>query len=256
MKNVIILFCFLFSINAYSQCLVYDNFELDTISQSGNDCELEATINWTNTDASDFYIISDDIDYFEQIDPALETITIIYEHKCDDFITLNLFALDTNGDPCLDILITIPDVPVPVELTKWDAVANDNGVLLEWSTEVELFNEGFMLYHSLDGYQREEIAFVAGYGTTVEEKTYSYQHFTNDSENYYQLKQIDTDGGVTWYDVIQVKKPILVKVYPNPVEDILVLETPFEIKKINTSRWNKGLNLFRHEDNVFKIVKL
>lgn len=44
--------------------------------------------------------------------------------------------------------------------------------------------------------------------------------------NYYRLKQVDKDGKLTYSKTVFVdfNKPTLVKLYPNPVKDILVLE--------------------------------
>jgi len=111
---------------------------------------------------------------------------------------------------------------VPVELSGFTAIVDGNDVQLNWTTETELNNSGFEILRSVDGNNWENIAFVPGFGTASEPRTY---YFT-DAElksgfNSYRLKQIDFDGSFEYSDIVNVfvSSPIdynLEQNYPNP----------------------------------------
>ncbi|MCX7610171.1 MAG: M28 family peptidase [Ignavibacterium sp.] len=129
-----------------------------------------------------------------------------------------------------DIKISIYSSLVPVELTSFTASANNNNVVLNWSTATELNNKGFeieraSLRNSLESSQTlnwEKIGFVEGNGTTSEIKEYSFtDKKLNIGTYYYRLKQIDFDGSFVYSQEIKVDltSPInynLSQNYPNP----------------------------------------
>ncbi|MEN0005475.1 MAG: T9SS type A sorting domain-containing protein [Bacteroidota bacterium] len=111
-------------------------------------------------------------------------------------------------------------VVLPVELTAFTASSRDGQVLLEWKTETEIDNEGFDILRSTDGKSWEKLGFIKGYGTTYEAQNY---RFIDDQpihgENYYRLKQIDTDGTFEFTNIVsaQFTAKQEVNLYPNPV---------------------------------------
>lgn len=111
----------------------------------------------------------------------------------------------------------------PVELSSFAATSSKNGVLLEWTTASETNNLGFAIERKLqDSDVWQKVGFVRGFGTTNEEKAYSY----NDSPDQigtldYRLKQIDTDGAFEYSQIVsvQVEAPSrfeLAQNFPNP----------------------------------------
>ncbi len=111
---------------------------------------------------------------------------------------------------------------IPVELTSFNATVQDNRVVLEWTTATETNNYGFEIESGFDNQEFETIAFVPGYGTTAESKSYSY---TIDElitqKTYFRLKQMDYDGSFKYYDAVKVDAviPTLYEVtqnFPNP----------------------------------------
>lgn len=116
---------------------------------------------------------------------------------------------------------------VPVELISFSAEVNNNTVILNWITATEINNRGFeiekQVMSSEYGLGRwETIGFVDGYGTTTENKTYSYTDENLINGTYlYRLKQIDFDGSFEYSNVIEVTvvNPtdyFLSPNYPNP----------------------------------------
>lgn len=111
---------------------------------------------------------------------------------------------------------------VPVELTSFTANVVGSSVELNWTTATELNNSGFEIERSEDNVSFEKIAFVPGFGTTTEPKSYSYtDQSVNGGTYYFRLKQIDFDGSFVYSDVVEVDVTLpsifaLEQNYPNP----------------------------------------
>jgi len=110
---------------------------------------------------------------------------------------------------------------VPVELTSFTTMVEENSVILEWETATEKNNYGFEIQRWYDS-EFKTIAFVKGSGTTVEPKEYSYYDKNLDNGSYkYRLKQIDFDGTFEFSDQVEVNVSyistfVLQQNYPNP----------------------------------------
>jgi len=79
------------------------------------------------------------------------------------------------------------DFIVPVELTSFSAFADNNNIVLSWSTVTETNNQGFKIYRN-----GNNIAFVEGNGTTTETQNYSFVDVNLQSGIYnYRLSQQD-----------------------------------------------------------------
>ncbi|NNJ52685.1 MAG: T9SS type A sorting domain-containing protein, partial [Ignavibacteriaceae bacterium] len=111
---------------------------------------------------------------------------------------------------------------VPVELTSFTAAVVKDGVELNWATATETNNQGFEVEKLNSEGEFENIGFIAGFGTTVEPKEYSFTDNSVSSGSYtYRLKQIDYDGKSSYSDelIVEVVLPIeyaLEQNYPNP----------------------------------------
>jgi len=110
---------------------------------------------------------------------------------------------------------------IPVELTSFAASVNDGEVTLSWSTSTETNNQGFDVERN-SGNGFEKIGFVAGFGTSTENHSYSFVDGSLQEGSYtYRLKQIDYDGTFEYSDVIEVDVTVpkvfaLEQNYPNP----------------------------------------
>jgi len=111
---------------------------------------------------------------------------------------------------------------VPVELTSFTAAANDDDVVLNWSTATELNNFGFEVQRSFEGNEFVTVGFVNGHGTTTEAKNYRFLDANLTAGNYsYRLKQVDFNGTFSFSDDVNVDVtgPLqfeLAQNYPNP----------------------------------------
>ncbi len=116
----------------------------------------------------------------------------------------------------------LPAGTIPVELMSFEANVSGTSVNLNWSTATELNNSGFEIERKSNLDEWTKISFVAGYGTTSEQKNYSFVDDNLTAGKYnYRLKQIDFDGkfeysNIIEVDIIAVEKFELSQNYPNP----------------------------------------
>jgi hypothetical protein len=114
---------------------------------------------------------------------------------------------------------------LPIELLSFSGSANNGLVNLTWVSATEADNEYYTLERTLNGFNYEKIAQIAGAGNSSSLRTYT---FTDESPaqgiNYYRLKQTDFDGKSSYLGIttVSVSMPALSKrmqVLPNPFHD-------------------------------------
>ena len=122
----------------------------------------------------------------------------------------------------LDNFEVYVDDLIPVELTSFAAIVNENDAILNWSTATETNNMGFEIQRSSNGSDYSRIAFVEGHGTVSEAQNYSFTDQNLEVGTYtYRLKQVDYNGSFEYSKVIEVEilAPdifTLEQNYPNP----------------------------------------
>lgn len=117
------------------------------------------------------------------------------------------YTLTTTGDACStkSAEIRFAVIPLPVELTQFEAQAVAPNVLVRWETKSETNNDYFTLWRSRDGVSFEQIAHIAGAGNTSIPRHYSFVDNNPISGiAYYRLQQTDFDGTTTVHHVIPV----------------------------------------------------
>jgi hypothetical protein len=119
------------------------------------------------------------------------------------------------------------DQSIPVELTSFTGLPDENKIILNWSTASEMNNMGFEIQRLQD--KNEElpewhvIGFISGSGTSAEVQNYSFSDENLVPGFYsYRLKQIDYNGNFIYSNEIEVElintltDYQLFQNYPNP----------------------------------------
>lgn len=110
---------------------------------------------------------------------------------------------------------------LPIELEKFSAEAKKYRVQLDWTTASEKNNDHFLVLRSSDAQNFTPIARVPGAGDS--NLPLNYQELDTDpltNWSYYQLQQIDYNGGTSFSDIEAVlfePDAIKINVYPNPI---------------------------------------
>ncbi len=119
---------------------------------------------------------------------------------------------------------------VPVEMSLFTAQQNDKKIFLSWWTESETNNYGFYVERKALG-DWQEVGFVTGSGTTIEQHNYSFldDYTANDGPVYYRLKQVDYDASYKYSNIITVNPVVpasfkLEQNYPNPFNSSTVIK--------------------------------
>jgi len=120
---------------------------------------------------------------------------------------------------------------LPVEWSKiTQARIEKRSVIIQFSTAQQINNSHFDIEHSQDGRNYQSIGRIEGEGNTFTEMDYEYIYETPKAGmSYYRVKQVDFDDQFSYSNVASlVYKVDNVSVYPNPVTDRLVLNSPNE----------------------------
>lgn len=108
--------------------------------------------------------------------------------------------------------------PLPITLTFFVGSLNTDppgSILLEWETLNETDNEFFTIQRSADAQNFQDIAFMAGQGTSVVPQFYQFlDEQPLPRINYYRLKQTDFDGSFSFSPIIAVDPDLDLKKKP------------------------------------------
>ena len=137
-----------------------------------------------------------------------------------------------------------PNTPVPVELTRFTAVAVGETSALEWQTASELGNAGYEVQRNTLGSDWVTIGWVDGNGTKQSASDYAFvDEAPLNGVNYYRLRQVDFDGSEAYSGVASTRfdKRTAVAVYPNPSQgkfrvdfpQVLTGEVLFRVADVN-----------------------
>jgi hypothetical protein len=109
---------------------------------------------------------------------------------------------------------------LPVILTNFSVFDEKQEIRLNWSTEVEIGTEKFVIERSRTGHDFEQILELRSEGSPTLGYDYSIMDSSpNIGDNYYRLKILDFDGSYSYSNIrlARVKSgETIVTVYPNP----------------------------------------
>lgn len=154
--------------------------------------------------ANDFgvYWSSDGGTSFSKLNNGMPFLPVIDFDFYDDGSNRYLRAA-THGRGVYELNI---DSPLPVELSNFEVIAQEQSVLLNWETISETNNFGFEVQRSEGGNEFVKLGFVQGNGNTNKPQYYSYTDAELPLVNkvWYRLKQIDNDGQYKYSKTVSV----------------------------------------------------
>ena len=135
-----------------------------------------------------------------------------------------------------NVVVIAVGLVLPVELIHFDATANKNGtVQLKWITLSEQDNDYFLIERSSDGINFRTVEEISGALNSTELKKYTFRDENpSHGDNYYRLKQVDTDGDFEYSVIISINiknKSSEFSIYPNPVQDKLNIRLNAPVEK-------------------------
>lgn len=119
------------------------------------------------------------------------------------------------------------NISLPVQLLSFTGYHHNQSNHLIWKTASESNNDYFIVERSTDGVNFIGIAKVKGQGSTSALSVYEIEdNSLNAKYNYYRLRQVDFNGTTDYSTIILLEssKEIPVKIYPNPVTDLVQLD--------------------------------
>jgi len=120
----------------------------------------------------------------------------------------------------------IGGTPLPLNLTSFSAIKQNNNALLQWKTVNELNTSRFEVERSNNGTLFTTIGTVPAFN---QPGNHLYSYTDNKNVNagsyFYRLKMVDKDGKFNYSDVIYLNETDLptFTVFPNPVKEIVTI---------------------------------
>ena len=115
-------------------------------------------------------------------------------------------------------------LPLPVELTRFDATVKGQSVNVSWATASEKNNDHFDVQRSATGEGFATIGTVKGQGNSSSAHEYA---FTDGhplaGQAYYRLRQVDADGSTSYSPIVAVQRTTEAAAYPNPTAGSITL---------------------------------
>jgi hypothetical protein len=145
----------------------------------------------------------------------------VLDGNCDNTSTQAITK--RNGMSGFSVFATAQsNVPVPITLLNFDAVAKGTNVLATWVTATEINNDYFVVERSTDGINFEQVGTRKGAGNSSNTLYYSMtdlEPFAGVS--YYRLRQVDFDGQQSESQLVAVNflDNNVLTVYPNPANN-------------------------------------
>jgi hypothetical protein len=144
---------------------------------------------------------------------------------------------------------------IPVEMVSFNAIRSNSNIALSWRTASETSNTGFYVERKTGNTGWVEIGFVNGAGTTANPQSYRFVDselpYSANQVNY-RLRQVDTDGTETLFDVVTIQVESFVELlnsHPNPAKDVVTVR--YAVPQGETAQLILYDVLGRHVQTVF-----
>ena len=162
-----------------------------------------------------------------------------------------------------DCATNCPIIVLPVRLLYFSANRTGQTIHLTWATTQEENNQSFEIQRSRNGVDFKTIGEVRGKADTQIKQEYDF--FDTDFPNaqlYYRLKQIDLDGTITYFKMVEVSanvsEGILFTIFPNPAQKYAEIHFNKPLRKAEIKVFNLQGNLilytfYNFDSQIFTI---
>ena len=116
-------------------------------------------------------------------------------------------------------------VPLPAELVYFKGKDEGYQHVLSWVTASEIHTDYFVIEHSTDLEQWQEIAHLDAAQNSLGQQHYVFRYKDFKTNNYYRLKAVDLDGFFEYSNIISLAgKKASVRISPNPAKNTIKLD--------------------------------
>jgi hypothetical protein len=138
--------------------------------------------------------------------------------------------------------------PLPVTLISFNVKEEGKTALLYWQTATETNSDRFEIERSANGKKWDRIGAVASHGESATVENYSFRDNNPlNGDNFYRLKMIDSDLTYTYSGIrsASFEGKLVLTLYPNPVKDVLTVDTDHKNVKSITVTSKTGLVVYK-----------
>lgn len=130
-----------------------------------------------------------------------------------------------------EITLTKLSGPLPIDLLHFDATPQKGQILLSWTTNSEINNQGFYVERKTKNHTLTKIAWIEGSENSFEKKHYQFidTEVESNVDYQYRLAQKDMDGKITYSNRISASIlsddiSDLFRIFPNPARNQFTID--------------------------------
>jgi hypothetical protein len=125
------------------------------------------------------------------------------------------------------IILDCNNVILPVDFNSFAVNRNQQGVFLQWNISGNEPIQKFEIEKSNDGLLFRAAGTISNIVNNT--SSFSFLDSTNDQANYYRIKLITNSGRIVYSTIESTQQSSIIRllkgVYPNPVKDVLIVQT-------------------------------
>ncbi len=169
------------------------------------------------------------------LDATLVTCNVLVTDNWVTFQGMDNSIFPVNKTSYFTIVSMNELTPLPVSLLSFEAILEEDVVVLEWVTESEINNDRFEVHKSTDGRSWNRIDQVSGAGNSRIKQYYqSWDYDLFEGTAYYKLIQVDFDGKSEEFGPVTITYDGMqknIKVFPNPFDTDFTIDLGTEISE-------------------------
>lgn len=218
-----------------------DTLHLPQTIAAGSSLTFTSDVFVDNSVITTLYVLSNDNGHIGGRPYPDPNITKTGIGECDYSNNMNTITIE----PCELVVL-------PIELLGFNVTSKGKSAILDWSTNIEINNVGFEVYHLAPDETYRKVGFVAGAGNSESPRFYNFQ--VDDlvtGVHYFQLKQIDEDGAYSFTEskMVLINDGASIEVWPN-----LFAEPQIEFNIFSNT--NENLNIALYDISGRKVMSL